>query len=173
MRLSHLLLLAGIPMLTACQRTSVDEARQLVEHYNQVVSEAYRRGDAKLIDPVVGPHEGKKLTGLIGVRLDFGLTLDSTLLSLEVKDVRQTTDELHVFTRESWSYRDLKIGSGEQVGEASRDSYEMLYVFKRINRTWMVDEIRYTAAPQIGRKTPTWQDHHTTTQTLAEGRTAP
>lgn len=171
MRLSHLLVLAGLSMLTACQRTSVTEAQQLVEHYNRVVAEAYRRGDAKLVDPVVGPHEGKKLTGLIGVRLDFGLTLDSTLLSLQIKDVKETADELRVFTRESWSYRDLKIGSGEQVGEASRDSYEMLYVFRRINRTWMVDEIRYTSAPQIGRKTPTWQDHQASPRGLAEGTT--
>ena len=61
-------------------------------HYNDVVSEAYRRGDARLVDSVAGPNEGKKLTGLIGVRLDLGLTLDSQLLAIEVVDVIRTRD---------------------------------------------------------------------------------
>ncbi len=142
--------------LAACQRVSVEEARDLVERYNRVVSEAYRRADVRLIDPVVGPNEGKKLTGLIGVRLDMGITLDARLLSLDVTDVAQAKDELRVRTKEGWRYRDLRIGSGEQVGEESVDSYDMLYVFRRINRAWVVDEIRFTAPPQVGRRTTPW-----------------
>lgn len=140
---------------TAC-RPSNDQARQLVERYNKIVSEAYRRGDVNLIDPVVGPNEGKKLTGLIGVRLDLGLTLDAQLLSLEVTEVSSSKGELRVRTKEQWHYRDLRIGSGEQVGEESRDSYEMLYVFKKLKRDWVVDEIQFTSTPQVGRKTTTW-----------------
>ena len=141
---------------TGCQRASFDEARKLVERYNQIVSEAYRRGDIKVVDPVVGPNEGKKLTGLIGVRLDLGLTLDSQLLSLEISGVEKSKDEMRVQTKERWSYRDRKIGTGEQVGEASQDSYEMLYVFKRIDKAWLVDEIKFTTPPQVGRKQTPW-----------------
>jgi len=142
--------------LTGCHPSSVQQARQLIERYNQVVSEAYRRGDVKLIDPVVGPNEGKKLTGLIGVRLDMGLTLDSQLLSLEVTGVEKSRDELRVTTKEHWRYRDRKIGTGEQVGEESLDSYEMLYVFKKTGPTWLVDEIRFSSPPQVGRKQTPW-----------------
>jgi hypothetical protein len=142
--------------LTACQRSPRDEARQLVERYNQVVCEAYRRGDVKLIDPVVGPNEGKKLTGLIGVRTDLGLTLDSELLALEVTGVEKAKDEMRVQTKERWRYRDRKIGTGEQVGEESLDSYAMLYIFKKIENAWLVDEIQFTSAPQVGRKAMTW-----------------
>jgi hypothetical protein len=124
----------------------------LVERYNRIVSEAYRRGDVKLIAPVVGPKEGKKLTGLIGVRLDFGLTLDSHLLSLEVTGVEQSNSQMRVRTKERWRYRDLKVGTGEQVGEESLDSYEMLYIFTNINKAWLVDEIRFTTPPWVGRK---------------------
>ena len=134
----------------------MDQARQLVERYNQVVAEAYRRGDVRLIDPVVGPNEGKKLTGLIGVRLDLGLTLDSQLLALEVIRAEQSKDELRVTTKERWSYRDRKIGTGEQVGEASLDSYEMLYVFKKTGPAWLVDEIAFTSPPQVTRKQMSW-----------------
>ncbi len=153
---SILALSCVIVALTACQRVSVEEARDLVERYNRVVSEAYRRGDVRLIDPVVGPNEGKKLTGLIGVRLDMGITLDARPLSLDVTDVAQAKDELRVRTKERWRYRDLRIGSGEQVGEESVDSYDMLYVFKRIDQTWVVDEIRFTAPPRVGRRTTPW-----------------
>ncbi len=156
---SRSLLLVGCALavaLAACQRVSMEDARELVERYNRVVSEAYRRGDVRLIDPVVGPNEGKKLTGLIGVRLDMGITLDAKLVALDVTGVEQAMDELRVRTKERWHYRDLKIGSGEQIGEESLDAYEMLYVFRRIDRAWMVDEIRFTAPPQVGRKTAPW-----------------
>lgn len=146
----------GLILHTGCERSSLDQARQLVERYNQVVSEAYRRGDVKLADPVVGPNEGKKLTGLIGVRLDMGITLDSQLLSLEVTGVEQAPGEMKVRTRERWRYRDLKIGTGQQVGEESLDHYEMLYLFKKTGPEWLVDGIQFTAEPQVGRKTTTW-----------------
>ncbi len=150
------LLLASALAQTSCRESSLDQARQLVERYNQVVSEAYRRGDVKLADPVVGPNEGKKLTGLIGVRLDMGITLDSQLLSLEVTGVEQAPGEMKVRTRERWRYRDLKIGTGQQVGEESLDHYEMLYLFKKTGPEWLVDGIQFTAEPQVGRKTTTW-----------------
>ena len=143
--------------LTSCQRVSDDKARELVERYNRVVSEAHRRSDVKLIDTVVGPNsrDGKNLTGLIGVRLDMGLTLDAHLLALEITGVERSKDDLRVRTKERWRYRDLKIGTGEQVGEESFDSYEMLYVFQKINKKWLLDETRFTSPPQVGRKTTT------------------
>jgi len=154
-RLVILCLLA--PALSSCQqRVNVDEARELVERYNKIVSEAYRRADIKHIDPVVGPDEGKKLTGLIGVRLDMGLTMDSKLLELEMVSVKQEDDYLRVRTKEKWYYRDLKIGTGEQVGEESYDSYEMVYSFTRDDDRWLVDRIKFAQPPVVGRKTPLW-----------------
>ena len=138
---------------TACQGLPDDEARRLVERYNRVVCEAYRRADVTLIDPVVGPNEGRKLTGLIGVRLDAGITLDAELLELQIVGVDQSSEELRVRTSETWSYRDRRIGSGEQVGEESLDEYEMLYVFKMFADTWKVDEIRFATPPRVGRPT--------------------
>ena len=167
---SVLLLLLTLGLTTGCGRSAMDQARQLVEHYNQIVSEAYRRGDVKLIDPVVGPNEGKKLTGLIGVRLDLGLTLDSHLLSLEVTGVEKSKGELRITTKESWRYRDRKIGTGEQVGEESLDSYEMRYVFKKIGQLWLVDEILFTAPPQVGRKQMPWLASRDPLQGIVENK---
>ena len=150
------MLLCGLVLGSGCQPSAREEARGLVEHYNQVVSEAYRRGDVKLIDPVVGVKEGRKILGLIGVRLDLGLTLDSELLSLDITGVEQQKDEMRVRTKEQWRYRDRKIGSGEQVGEASKDSYEMLYVFKKTEGAWLVEEIQFTSDPKVSRKQTTW-----------------
>lgn len=139
-------------VLTGCERPAIQEARQLVERYNRVVSEAYRTGDVNRIDPVVGPNEGRKLTGLIGVRLDAGLRLESEMLSLRIVGAEKTGDTMRVRTKEQWKYRDVKVSSGEQVGEESLDSYEMLYVFERTGQAWLVDEIRFTSEPQVGRK---------------------
>ena len=155
-----LLVLLCLGFATGCGKSAMDQARQLVERYNQVVAEAYRRGDARLIDSVVGPNEGKKLTGLIGVRLDLGLTLDSQLLSLEVCGVEKSKNTLRVTTKEHWRYRDRKIGTGEQVGEESLDVYEMLYLLKKTGQAWLVEEIRFTRPPQVGRKQMPWLADH-------------
>jgi len=149
-------LLVSLLLSAGCHRSAPDQARELVERYNQVVAEAYRRGDPKLINSVVGPKEGRKITGLIGVRLDLGLTLDSQLISLEVTGAKMVKDEMHVQTRECWHYRDRKIGTGAQVGEDSLDVYGMLYVFKKTEGAWLVEEIRFTSEPQISRKRTTW-----------------
>lgn len=148
--------LLGGTLLIGCRPSARDQARALVERYNQAVSEAYRRADVRLIDPVVGPREGKKLTGLIGVRRDFGLALDSHLLSLELTGVEQAKDLMRVSTKERWRYRDVRIGTGAQVGDESFDSYEMLYLFTNINRAWLVDEIRFTKPPRVGRGQGAW-----------------
>jgi hypothetical protein len=154
------IILACVLGLTACNGPSRTQARQLVERYNTVVAEAYRRSDVKLLDAVAGPNEGRKLTGLIGVRLDLGLTLDSKMLSLDVLDARQSKDELRVRTRERWSYCDRRIGTGQQVGETSEDAYEMLYFFKRFERDWLVDRIEFATPPQFGRPPSTWAVAH-------------
>ena len=137
--------------LTGCNESPKTEARRLVERYNEVVSEAYRRGDVSLVEPVAGPNEGKKLLGLIGVRMDSGITLDPQLISLEVTGVEKVNDEMRVQTKERWKYRDRKIGTGAMVGEESNDYYEMLYLFKKINKVWLVDELRFTSEPRVSR----------------------
>jgi len=63
---------------------------------------------------------------------------------------------LWVQTRERWRYHDLKIGTGAQVGEASEDSYVMMYYFTNQNRSWLVNEIKFAAPPQVGRKKMLW-----------------
>jgi hypothetical protein len=160
-RITLYLLLCGA-LLTSCKQSSTDQARTLVERYNRVVCEAYHRGDAKPLDSVVGPKEGKKLAGLIGVRRDFGLTLDSHCLSLEVIGVERSKDVMRVRTKERWRYRDLRIGTGKPVGEESLDSCEMLYIFTNVNRAWLVDETRVTKLPRVGpSQTPGTTDRKT------------
>ncbi len=138
-----LLVLCGT-LLTSCKQSASNQARKLVERYNRVVSDAYRRGDVKSIGTVTGPKEGKRLTGLIRIRSEFNLALDSRLLSLEVTGVEQSEGEMRVRTKERWRYRDVRIGTGQQVGEESLGSCEMLYIFTNLNQAWLVNEIRVT-----------------------------
>ncbi|MEI8351222.1 MAG: hypothetical protein WCG36_02810 [bacterium] len=164
-----LLLLACVAGLTGCRGVSHVQARRLVEHYNAVVSEAYRRGDVKRVDGVVGVEEGRKLTGLIGVRFDMGVTLDSTLLSLEVLEVTPAGDRLQVRTRERWRYCDRRIGTGEPVGGESEDNYVMRYHFMRSGRTWLVERIEFAEPPAIGRPQALWAVAHGTRPALTNG----
>jgi hypothetical protein len=149
---------ATLLLALACSQVSTREAKRLVSRYNEVVSEAYRKGDVLLIDEVVGPGapDGRRLLGLIGVRADMGITLDAHLESLEVTGVEQSRDGLQVRTREQWRYRDLKTGTQIQVGEASVDRYEMIYFFKKNKDAWLVEETRFATDPQVGRKQMPW-----------------
>ncbi len=159
MKPPRLMLTALLLMCLACGRVSEREARTLVERYNEVVCEAYRRCDLQLIDSVVAPDGlvGKNLTGLIGVRMDMGLILDARLEELSVTGVQRQKESLEIRTRERWSYLDRRLGTGQPVGEPSVDHYEMLYLFKQVKGVWMVTETQFTAPPQVGRKVTPWQ----------------
>jgi hypothetical protein len=155
----HLLPVLLLLLGAACGRVSEREARALVERYNQVVCDAYRRSDIQLIDSVVASEgtAGRNLTGLIGVRMDMGIILDAHLDELRITGVDQRRDGLQVRTQERWSYQDRRQGTGEQVGDASVDHYEMLYQFKKVKGAWLVTDTTFAAPPQVGRKATPWQ----------------
>lgn len=159
MRFLHLLPPALLLLSPACGRVSQQEARTLIQTYNDVVSEAYRQNDIQLIDKVVAPNciAGKNLTGLIGVRLDMGITLDAHLDDLQIVGVTRDKEELQIRTRERWSYQDLRVGTGERVGEPSVDHYELLYLLKKTGGAWLVTETKFTREPQVGRTVTPWQ----------------
>jgi len=168
----HLVLLLAVALAaTGCGKSPTEEARQLVLRYNKTVAEAYRQGDARLAFDVAGPREGRRLLGLIGVRLDLGITLDSELLALTVKEVEKGNHTMRVRTSERWHYRDRRIGSGAQVGEESTDDYEMLYVFERNGESWLVNETSFAAPPKVGRKQMSWPGDRENSHQLSESTT--
>ena len=81
---------------------------------------------------------------------------------------------MRISTKESWRYRDLRIGTGKQVGEESFDSYEMLYIFTNMNQAWLVDEIRFTRPPRVGRGQAAWiADRRPASPAIAQPTTQP
>lgn len=154
MRLTICILLL-LPSISYAQVSS-NEAQRLVTRYNQEVCDAHRKGDARLVEPVAGPNESRKLMALIGVRTDSGLRLDAKLLTVDITRIESPNGTLQIRTHEKWIYRDIKADDGSQVGDTSEDSYEMLYHFVRIEGLWKVDKIEFTNAPKVSRKVPPW-----------------
>ena len=149
-RLVALVLLAA--GAAACQRSPTDaEAEALVRRYNALVTEAYRAGDYRIAQPVIGADEFKRLAAHVGVRLDQGITLDARLLEIEFKKVERQGDEAVVTTDERWHYLDRRIGSGEQVGQESRDHYVMRYHLKKADGRWIVESTEFAQKPDVGR----------------------
>lgn len=139
----------------ACHRPSDGDAEKLVRTYLTRLVEAYRASDADLTAPVVSDRQGRKLTGLIGVKRDADLNLDAQLLEIRFEGVARTGGAILVDTRERWQYRDLRIGTGQQVGEASTDSYRLRYRLAREKGRWVVDAIEFLEPPQVGRRAVT------------------
>jgi hypothetical protein len=138
--------------LTSCQGLSDRDAAKLVETYNARVIEAFRAGDPRLVEPVTGATDGRRIAALIGVKLDMGITLDSRLLDLTVLSIERGRGEVVVHTEERWHYRDRKVGTGEQVGEDSTDHYFVRYHLRKPEGRWVVDEIAFDREPVVGRR---------------------
>lgn len=136
----------------ACQRSPTDaEAEALVRRYNALVSDAYRAGDYRIAQPVVGEDEVRRLAAHIGVRSDQGITLDARLVEIAFKKFERKGEEATVTTDERWHYLDRRIGSGEQVGQESRDQYVMRYHLRKAPSGWIVESTEFAERPQVGR----------------------
>lgn len=149
--------LIGLAVLTvavgACRGVDEEAAKGAVMGYLDKLTQAYRASDEEIVDPFVTEPLGRKLTGLIGVKRDVDLVLDSKLLEISFEEIRRDGDAILVDTRERWWYRDVQIGTGAQAGEASTDEYLMRYRLVTQDGRLKVDETAFRAEPKVGRKT--------------------
>jgi hypothetical protein len=143
-------LLALLPL--ACRRASDEDAKALVTSYTERLAEAYRRSDEAIVDPLVTEEQGRKLLGLIGVKQDMGIVLDSRLLELKWEGVSREGDSVLVDTRERWAYRDVSRKTGAQVGSDSLDLYAIRYRVVREDGKLKVASVQFREEPVVGRK---------------------
>jgi len=142
--------LAGLA--AGCRELPDQRAGTLVRRYNEKLIEAYRMGDERTVEGLVGDTEAKKILGLIGVKTDMGITLDATLTAFRVTGIeRPGRESVDVLTEERWHYRDRRIGSGETVGEESDDHYFMRYALRKEGKGWVVSKVVFERPPVVGR----------------------
>ena len=153
MRRAAVLPLALAVLLACAGGGSREEAEQAVRTYIARLTDAYRTSDASLVDPLVGHQQGLKLVGLIGVKRDAGVVLDAKLLEIQFTRVERAGGGWVVETKERWYYKDRRIGTGEQVGDDSTDSYAMRYHFSRKDGRFVLEDLEFAAVPVVGRKT--------------------
>ncbi len=148
-----LLIALGLALTAlACRDLSDERAEALVKRYNEKLIEAYRLGDERIVDALVGDDEAKKLTALIGVKTDMGINLDGVMTQFRVTGIAHPANgKIEVLTEERWHYRDRRIGSGETVGQESDDHYLMRYTLARKNDSWVVAGVAFEKRPTIGR----------------------
>jgi hypothetical protein len=144
--------LAAAVVSLSCKRGSEEEARQAVRRYVDLLAKAYRTSDSSIVDPLVGDEQGLKLVGLIGVKRDAGVVLDAKLLDLQFTRVAREGSQWVVETKERWYYVDRKIGTGQQVGEDSADSYALRYTFTNKDGRLILDKLAFIGEPVVGRK---------------------
>lgn len=145
------ILLIAAAALASCRGGEKAEAEQAVRNYLARLADAYRTSDASLVDPLVSEAQSLKLVGLIGVKRDAGVVLDARLLDLRFTRVASRGGTWTVETHERWYYRDRKIGSGEQVGPDSTDTYAMRYRFSRKDGRWILEDLEFVGQPVVGR----------------------
>jgi len=132
----------------ACARIPDERAEALVRTYNDRVAAAYRAADPRLVDGVVGPEEAGKLAELIRLKDQRGIWLDARLQQLEVRRVdRPSSTRVVVKTDERWLYVDREVASGNPVGDAVDERYEMRYVLEPVAGVWVVTRVEFVDAP--------------------------
>jgi hypothetical protein len=135
-----------------CRPFSDAEAEKLVRTYNTRLMEAFRTGDEQVMEGLVGDEEGKKLLGLIGVKADMGMNLDSALTEFRVLRVERPSGKvIDVVTEERWHYLNRQIGTGLVVGMPSDDHYVMRYALAQEGKTWVVSKVAFEKPPVVGR----------------------
>jgi len=138
--------------LAGCRNLPDHRAEALVRKYNEKLIEAYRMGDERIIEGLVGDEEARKILGLIGVKTDLGITLDAALTEFHVTGIqRPSRDTVDVLTDERWHYRDRRIGSGETLGQESDDHYFMRYALRKDQKSWVVFKVSFERPPEVGR----------------------
>jgi len=163
-----------LALAAACSRVDEAEAKGAVKAYLDKLTEAYAAGDEAIVDPHVSEAHGRKLLGTIGVKSDMGLVLESKLLAQAWEKVAKDGDAILVDTREQWAYRDVRVATGQQEGEASTDAYAIRYRLVRKGGTLVVDDVEFREAPVVGRKAaPTAIDVRTAHGLGAEEAAAP
>jgi hypothetical protein len=136
----------------ACRSLGDAEAEKLVRTYNAKLIEAFRTGDEQLMEGLTGDAEAKKLLGLIGVKSDMGINLDSALTSFKVLRVEHPSKRaVDVITEENWHYQNREIGSGRIVGQPSDDHYVMRYALAIQGKAWVVASVAFEKPPVVGR----------------------
>ena len=150
--LRPIFLAATLAALTGCRALPRERAESLVRRYNAKLIQAYRLGDERVIEGLVGDSEAKKILGLIGVKADMGITLDAALTEFRLTGLeRQGRDAVDVLTEERWHYRDRQIGSGETVGQQSDDHYFLRYALRKERKSWVVSQVSFERPPEVGR----------------------
>jgi len=138
-------------VLGGCAERGREEVERAVHAYLAKMTEAYRKSDVGIVDPLVGDDHGRKLLGLIGVKADAGVALDARLLHLEFTRVAREGDGWVAETRERWYYRDLKLGTDVQVGPDSTDLYAIRYRFSRREGKLVLEDLEFIGQPTVGR----------------------
>jgi len=141
-----------LALAAGCSRVDEAEAKAAVKAYLDKLVEAYAAGDEAIVDPLVSEAHGRKLLGTIGVKSDMGLVLESKLLAQAWEKVTRDGDAVLVDTREQWAYRDVRVATGQQEGEASTDAYAIRYRLVRKGGKLIVDDVAFREAPVVGRK---------------------
>lgn len=145
------LLLAAVAM--ACRSFPDSAAEHLVRTYNEKLIEAYRSSDEQVVEGLVGDEEAKKILGLIGVKKDMGLSLDSTLMEFKIIRIEHPAkSRVEVLSEERWRYADRRIGTGAVVGQESQDHYFMRYTLEQKGKAWVVEKVAFEKPPVVGRE---------------------
>jgi hypothetical protein len=164
-------------LVAGCGRLSDGQAAKVVEGYDRGLIEAYRASDPQLLAGVAGTREHDKVATLIGAKQDMGLFLDAEILEMKVIEVARGKSDVVVITDERWHYRDRRIGKAEQVGAESTDHYRMRYLLEKEGGKWVVGQVEFGAAPEVGRaEAPTsgpLSSFHAFAPAAADGGTKP
>lgn len=144
------LALAALALGAAACGPSDADLRGAVRAYASGVIEAYRTSDSTPVHGITGADEERRITALIGVKRDAGVTMDAHLLELRFGGIERRGGEYLVSTEERWRYEDRRIGGGAPAGPETTDRYWMQYHLRREGKRLVVERADFARPPELG-----------------------
>ena len=116
-------------------------AESAVRAYDETLAEAYRMSDASRLRDVAGEKEVGRVQVLIDLKRASSLVLESSLETLEIREVRAAgSDGLVVRARERWHYHDRPTRPGLAPGPVFVAEMEMEWDLARTWGKWRVEK---------------------------------
>ena len=121
------------------QAEDLDGIEETLRAYLPKLGEAYKSGDASVLEGMAAPKEIARISKRIDELWAAGRTLEPEFLELEVEKVDVWGyANAFVNTVEIWNIRSYATGTHQEVGKDLGKSNRVKYQFKREGDQWLV-----------------------------------
>ena len=132
---------SSVPVL-APTGSDDDQARQIVRHYNLLLSEGYRTLNMTRLTEVASQDQAEKAYIHMAALGEGQARMLSTVKNIEFTSLkREKPDTIVARTKELWDFAYTDIKTGKETGKVNDFVYEVTYTLKKKGQRWSILDV--------------------------------